>query len=385
LFGHLKGAFTGAQTDRAGLFEAADCGTLFLDELASTSAPFQVSLLRVLQSGEVRRAGSTQTRRVNVRVIGASNAPLFELVEAGGFRADLFYRLSVLTIDLPPLRARAGDVELLAQHFLRRLGGDAQPSLRLTRETADALRAYAFPGNVHELKNALTRAAALSANRLIAVEHLPARIAPQAGANAQAALDIVADRPTMEELERRYFQLVLAEAGGSQRQAAQVLGLSQRTVQRFIARYHLATPTPTPLPAGRDGTLLNPRFEQGGAYWQTGGAVGFANGVARLTPTSNLSPASITQWVPLTPGATYEVTVNVTASAAACGVFSVRFADGSSGAAQMFGNNPRPTTLRLRFSVPARNGQTGFSVQVSGSVANGSWATADDFYLQRLN
>src|SRR5262249_45700983 len=120
LFGHTRGAFTGAASERAGLFEAAEGGTLFLDELASTSAAFQASLLRVLQSGEVRRVGSTQTRRVNVRVIGASNAPLRQLVDAGTFRADLFYRLSVLSVELPPLRARTGDVPLLTSHFLQR-------------------------------------------------------------------------------------------------------------------------------------------------------------------------------------------------------------------------------------------------------------------------
>ena len=127
LFGHTRGAFTGATGERAGLFEAADGGTLFLDELASTSPAFQQSLLRVLQSGEVRRVGSTQSRRMNVRVIGASNAPLRDLVAAGSFRADLYYRLSVLSIELPPLRDRTGDVELLTSHFLQsfREPGDA--------------------------------------------------------------------------------------------------------------------------------------------------------------------------------------------------------------------------------------------------------------------
>src|SRR5580700_11943760 len=120
LFGYMRGAFTGATGDRGGLFEAADGGTLFLDELASTSAAFQASLLRVLQNGEVRRIGSTQARQVNVRVIGASNAPLRVLATEGKFRPDLFYRLSVLSIELPPLRARIGDVELLTQHFLQR-------------------------------------------------------------------------------------------------------------------------------------------------------------------------------------------------------------------------------------------------------------------------
>src|SRR5215467_11496835 len=176
LFGHAKGAFTGATGERAGLFEAADGGTLFLDELASTSAAFQASLLRVLQSGEVRRVGSTQIRRVNVRVIGATNMPLRELAERGGFRSDLYYRLSVLTVDLPPLRERMGDVELLTQHFLRKLAGGTAPAY-LTREALDALCNYHFPGNVRELENALTRAIALAPNGPITLDCLPPHIA----------------------------------------------------------------------------------------------------------------------------------------------------------------------------------------------------------------
>src|SRR4051794_37953052 len=153
LFGHTRGAFTGATAERAGLFEAAEGGTLFLDELASTSPAFQASLLRVLQSGEVRRVGSTQSRRVNVRVTGASNAPLRDLVAAGTFRSDLYYRLSVLSIELPPLRARTGDVELLPTHFLQHFRAPDQPPLHLTREALAALTAHDFPGNVRELEN----------------------------------------------------------------------------------------------------------------------------------------------------------------------------------------------------------------------------------------
>ena len=244
LFGHVKGAFTGATADHAGLFEAADQGTLFLDELASTSAAFQASLLRALQSGEVRRVGSTYTRRVNVRVIGASNAQLQPLIEAGLFRADLFYRLSVLAIELAPLRERTSDIELLAQHFLRRLSGAEQPPLRLTKEAAAALQAYPFPGNVRELENALTRAAALAGQRLITLDCLPPQIAQKhAQSNSSAVTrttDLLADRPTMEELQRRYLQFVLLENGGNRRQAARVLGLDRRTIQRLIARYQLA-------------------------------------------------------------------------------------------------------------------------------------------------
>jgi DNA-binding NtrC family response regulator len=244
LFGHVRGAFTGAMNDRAGLFESADGGTLFLDELASTSPAFQASLLRALQSGEVRRVGSTHTRHVDVRVIGASNAPLQELISAEKFRADLYYRLSVLTIDLPPLRERPGDIDLLAQHFLRRLNNERP--YRLTREAAEALSLYRFPGNVRELENALIRAAALAADHVITLDCLPPHLvqgAQQAGelsGTYDSARDIVADRPAMDELQRRYLRLVLCETGGNRRRAAAVLGLNRRTIQRLIAKYQLA-------------------------------------------------------------------------------------------------------------------------------------------------
>lgn len=239
LFGHTKGAFTGAAKDRAGFFEAADGGTLFLDELASTSANFQTSLLRVLQLGEVRPVGSTEARRVDVRIIGASNASLDNLVSSGQFRADLFYRLSVLTIELPPLRERAGDIDLLARHFLERAGSQSQ--LTLSQEAAEALNAYAFPGNVRELENALTRAVALCSGGLITLDCLPPNIAAQSQSpgSAKGTLSLIDDRPTMEELERRYLELVLTEVGGNRRRAATVLGLNRRTIQRLIARHNL--------------------------------------------------------------------------------------------------------------------------------------------------
>jgi DNA-binding NtrC family response regulator len=242
LFGHTRGAFTGAANERGGLFEAADGGTLFLDELASTSAAFQASLLRVLQSGEVRRVGSTQARRVDVRVIGASNAPLRDLVAAGSFRGDLFYRLSVLSIELPPLRARAGDIDILTQHFLQRFReGDAP--LHLTREAMEALVAHDFPGNVRELENALRRAVALSSGGTITIDCLPREIAARrtkaGGAAEPPERRILADRPNMEELQRRYLQLILEETGWNRRRAAAVLDLDRRTIQRLIARYQL--------------------------------------------------------------------------------------------------------------------------------------------------
>jgi len=244
LFGHTKGAFTGAVGERSGLFEAAHDGTIFLDELASTSASFQASLLRVLQSGEIRRVGSTQTKRVDVRIIGASNASLRQMAADAQFRADLFYRLSVITLELPPLRDREGDIDTLVQHFLRNAGGEEKHPFMLTREAAQKLRSYPYPGNVRELENAVRRAVALCPNDMITVDCLPPEIA--AGNSALGGWvaphneqTILGDRPTMDELQRRYLQLILDENQGKKRRAAMVLGLDRRTVQRLIARYKL--------------------------------------------------------------------------------------------------------------------------------------------------
>jgi two-component system, NtrC family, response regulator AtoC len=241
LFGHTRGAFTGAASERAGLFEAADGGTLFLDELASTSPAFQASLLRVLQSGEVRRVGSTQSRRVDVRVIGASNAPLRDMVAAGTFRSDLYYRLSVLSVELPPLRARMDDIEQLTTHFLQRFREAGEPAPHLTREAGESLAAHNFPGNVRELENALRRAVALSSGGVITIDCLPPEIAKSRSKPPAVRPEhrLIADRPTMAELERRYLQLTLEETGWNRRRAAAVLDLDRRTIQRLIARYQL--------------------------------------------------------------------------------------------------------------------------------------------------
>jgi DNA-binding NtrC family response regulator len=244
LFGYTKGSFTGATSDRPGLFEAADGGTLFLDELASTSPAFQASLLRVLQSGEARRVGSPTPRIVNVRVIGASNVSLRALAGDGSFRPDLFYRLSVLSVNLPPLRERGDDLDLLTLHILRRLGGEGRPALRLTREVAEALRSYPFPGNVRELENALTHAAALASKGQITLDCLPEHVAEAARTMEEDAAatrhhDIIADWPTMEELQRRYLQLTLARCGGNRSRAASALELDRRTVQRMLAKYQI--------------------------------------------------------------------------------------------------------------------------------------------------
>ena len=242
LFGHEKGSFTGATVSRAGLFEAAEGGTIFLDELASTSAGFQASLLRVIQSGEIRRVGSTDKRQVDVRVIGASNSDLQTLANAGAFRADLFYRLSVLTIDLPPLRDRIGDIPVLTQYFLQRAVPGDPP--HLTAEVWDALSRYSFPGNVRELENCLTRAVALCNGNVVSIDHLPTAIASARSADTDnpdietvVLRGLAGDRPSFDELQKRYLCLVLSEVSGNRRRAAEVLGVNRRTIQRLIVRY----------------------------------------------------------------------------------------------------------------------------------------------------
>lgn len=242
LFGYEKGSFTGANSSREGLFEAANGGTIFLDELSSTSPAFQASLLRVLQSGEIRRVGSTVTKQVDVRVIGASNGNLQKMSDDGDFRSDLYYRLSVLSIEIPPLRERMSDVPLLSKHFLQK-NEQANESIYLSKEVFDTLSNYKFPGNVRELENALIRAVALSRGNLITIDCLPPSII-EAGKNHSDSSEenpenLIEDRPTWDELQRRYLALTLLENGGNRRQTAEKLGIDRRTVQRLIARYEL--------------------------------------------------------------------------------------------------------------------------------------------------
>ncbi len=239
LFGYTKGSFTGAATDRPGLFESTDGGTIFLDELSTTSQSFQSSLLRVLQEKEVRRIGAAFARDVDVRVIGATNINLEELVERGEFRSDLFYRLSVLVITLPPLRERgAQDIALLAHHFLKKYGQEHGGQIHIEADVLDLLSRYSWPGNVRELENTIEHAAAVCAERLITINDLPHRIieraSPPPAAPAHAHVSLIDDHPTLAELERRYIQLILAETGGNKSRAAQILGVDRRTLYRYL-------------------------------------------------------------------------------------------------------------------------------------------------------
>ena len=239
LFGYTKGSFTGANADRPGLFESSNGGTIFLDELATTSLAFQSSLLRVLQEKEVRRLGGRETRPVDVRIIGATNQNLEELVTAGQFRADLFYRLSVLTIRLPPLRERgAADIALLTQHLLARCAKGRE--IRISEQALDLLLRYPWPGNVRELENTIAHAAAVCTDNLITGDNLPPRIIERAlppanPTTAEAALGtLIEDRPPLAELERRYAKLILAETDGNKTRAAEILGIDRRTVYRLL-------------------------------------------------------------------------------------------------------------------------------------------------------
>ncbi len=240
LFGYAKGSFTGATSDRPGLFESTSGGTILLDELGTTSPSLQASLLRVLQEKEVRRIGEHEPRKVDVRIIGATNANLEQLVQRGDFRADLFYRLGVLRIKLPPLRERGlEDLKLLVKHFLKKYGAGK----RMASEAMELLSRYSWPGNVRELENAIEHAVAVCTNHLVRISDLPEHIAEQAAPplavqrgerGEQRTLSLFDDRPTLDQLCRRYIQLVLAEAEGNKSRAAEVLGINRRTLYRYL-------------------------------------------------------------------------------------------------------------------------------------------------------
>jgi len=239
LFGYTKGSFTGAAADRPGLFESADGGSVFLDELSATSQSFQASLLRVLQEKEVRRIGAAVARKVDTRVIGATNVNLEELVKDGAFRSDLFYRLSVLMIPLPPLRERgAEDIALLADHFLKKYGRERGGQIRIGEDALDLLSRYYWPGNVRELENSIEYAVAVCNERLVTINDLPRRIveraSPPSAPAAHTGVSFIDDRPSLAEMERRYVRLILSEADGNKSRAAEILGIDRRTIYRYL-------------------------------------------------------------------------------------------------------------------------------------------------------
>jgi DNA-binding NtrC family response regulator len=232
LFGHVRGAFTDAKTDRAGRFELADGGTLFLDEIANISMAQQSRLLRVLQTGELERVGSSQTRRVDVRLIAATNADLRAEVAAGRFREDLLFRLNTIELHLPPLRERREDILPLAQYFLRRHAARyGKPRAVLSSEVAQLLRAYDWPGNVRELDHAVERAVLLA--RLDSLEPADFSLVQPAGRAGPPG----ASPMNLEELERETIRQALARHDGNVSLAAKALGLSRSALYRRLQRY----------------------------------------------------------------------------------------------------------------------------------------------------
>jgi two-component system response regulator PilR (NtrC family) len=238
LFGHVRGAFTGAVATRRGLFEAADSGTIFLDEIGTITLPTQAKLLRVIQEREFIPVGSEQNIKVDVRIIAATNADLGRMVAEGGFREDLYYRLNVITIELPPLRSRPEDVPALANLFLRRYSEEnAKPTLALTPHALDALLAYHWPGNVRQLENVIERAVVLCAGDTIDADLLPSEVlAPQPAPAAPLPAESVDLKDAVNSYTRALIEASLARCHGVQRRAAQMLGVRPSTLNEMIRR-----------------------------------------------------------------------------------------------------------------------------------------------------
>jgi DNA-binding NtrC family response regulator len=241
LFGHAKGAFTGAVASKRGIFEEAQGGTVFLDEIGDVAGKMQAQLLRVLQEGEIRRVGGSEPIKVDVRVVAATNKELEEEVKAARFREDLYFRINVVTIRLPPLRERPSDIPLLVDHFLAKYAArERRQDAGVAPQAMALLQRYGWPGNVRELENVIERALALSKDGVILPSDLPPEIAQEDGSASGAATApggaLVEDRPTLAELERRYIELILRETGGNKKRAAEILGIDRRTLYRTLER-----------------------------------------------------------------------------------------------------------------------------------------------------
>jgi len=240
LFGHVKGSFTGASRDKEGLFSAAGEGTFFLDEIGETTPATQVKLLRVLQQREVIPVGATEAKAVNARVIAATNRDLDDEIKRGNFRSDLFYRLNVISIVLPPLRNRPGDIPLLSESFLLKAGETrAEEPKSLAPEAVEAMQRYSWPGNVRELENALERAVILAKGGTIPLSALPERVVEPK--SDPLVSDAVQTNPTLDTIERAYIMWVLENEGGNKPRTAEVLGIDPSTLYRKLSRYGLPT------------------------------------------------------------------------------------------------------------------------------------------------
>ncbi len=238
LFGHVRGAFTDARTSRSGVFNEANNGTLFLDEIGDISPADQAKLLRALEERRVRPVGGDGEIPFDARIVAATHRDLEQAVVAGEFREDLFYRLNVIHVAVPPLRSRGGDVLLLAQHFLTQFAGQqAAGVVGLSEFAAERLLAYPWPGNVRELRNAIERAVALARFDHLRAEDLPERIRRFEPAHVLVAGDDLEELVSLEEVEKRYILKVMQAAGGNKSLAAQTLGVSRRTLYRKLGEY----------------------------------------------------------------------------------------------------------------------------------------------------
>jgi DNA-binding NtrC family response regulator len=238
LFGHEKGAYTGAARLKHGLFEVADGGSLFLDEIAEMTPALQVKLLRVLETGMLRRLGSTSDIKVDVRIIAATNRSLEQMMKDGTFREDLYYRLNVFSLVIPPLRERREDIAELVGHFIRHSSIVPKRHVSASPEAMEVLARYHWPGNVRELVNVIERALILCDGSLVTPEHLPVGIrvqAPLPGLATEGPL------PTLEEVERRYILQVVDACQGHRQNAARVLGISERNLYRLLKEYAQTT------------------------------------------------------------------------------------------------------------------------------------------------
>ena len=242
LFGHTRGAFTDARSPRRGLFQQAHGGTLFLDEIGDLPLSLQPRLLRALQERKVRPVGSDTEIDIDVRVLAATNQDLESAVSEKLFRGDLYYRLNVVQVRLPPLRARGNDVLLLAQHFLRQTAARLDKHVeRMSPSVAERLLAYSWPGNVRELQNCIERAVALTAYDQLGVDDLPEKIRDYRPSQVLLASDHPSELVTMDEIERRYILRVLDVVSGNKSLAAQILGFDRRTLYRKLERYGIST------------------------------------------------------------------------------------------------------------------------------------------------
>jgi len=229
LFGHVKGAFTGATESRAGFFQTADGGTVFLDEISDTSLAMQAKLLRVLQDKEVYMVGATRSRKVDVRIIAATNKDLASLVRKGVFREDLFFRLNVLTISMPPLRDRGDDILLLAQHYLAKFAEEFGKPTRFSDDALSVLRHYHWPGNVRELENVIQRLVIMTDGDQVVVSDLPSLM-------RFTALRETGLNRTLAEVEAQYIRNVLSSVKGNKTKAAEILGIDRKTLREKLRR-----------------------------------------------------------------------------------------------------------------------------------------------------